>query len=58
MTEHETQTSKGSPLLTGMFRDRDSAERAYSCVTQRGYTKDDVTPVSYTHLTLPTIYSV
>jgi hypothetical protein len=26
-----------------MFRDRDSAERAYSCVTQRGYTKDDVT---------------
>src|SRR4029453_9195417 len=43
MTEHETQTSKGSPLLTGMFRDRDSAERAYSCVTQRGYTKDDVT---------------
>ena len=43
MTEHETQTSKRSPMLTGMFRDRDSAERAYSCVTQRGYTKDDVT---------------
>jgi hypothetical protein len=30
-------------MLTGMFRDRDSAERAYSCVTNRGYTKDDVT---------------
>jgi hypothetical protein len=43
MTEHETQTSKRSPMLTGLFRDRDSAERAYSCVTQRGYTKDDVT---------------
>jgi hypothetical protein len=30
-------------MLTGMFRDRDSAERAYSSLTGRGYTKDDVT---------------
>ena len=32
-----------TPMLTAMFRDRDSAERAYTCVTGRGYTKDDVT---------------
>jgi hypothetical protein len=30
------------PLVTGLFRDRDSAERAYQSVTDRGYTKDDV----------------
>ena len=30
------------PLVTGLFRDRDSAERAYQSVTERGYTKDDV----------------
>ena len=29
-------------IMTGMFRDRESAERAYSTVTSRGYTKDDV----------------
>jgi hypothetical protein len=29
-------------MMTGMFRDRDSAERAYACLTDRGYTKDDV----------------
>jgi len=32
-----------SRLMTGMFRDRDSAERAYECLTSRGYTKDDIT---------------
>src|SRR5688572_15982324 len=31
------------PMLTGMFRDRESTERAYSSLTGRGYTKDDVT---------------
>lgn len=41
MVEH-TRASR-SPMLTGMFRDRDSAERAYSSLTGRGYTKDDVT---------------
>ena len=30
------------PLVTGLFRDRDSAERAYQSVYDRGYTKDDV----------------
>ena len=30
------------PLLTGLFRDRDSAERAYRSVSDRGYSKDDV----------------
>jgi hypothetical protein len=30
-------------MLTGMFRDRDIAERAYACMASRGYTKDDVT---------------
>ena len=29
-------------MVTGLFRDRASAERAYECVTGRGYGKDDV----------------
>ena len=29
-------------LVTGMFPDRDSAERGYSTLAERGYTKDDV----------------
>lgn len=29
-------------MMTGMFRDRDSAERAYSCLRSRGYTDRDV----------------
>ena len=38
-----TSTRTGrSKVMTGMFRDRDSAERAYSSLTSRGYTKDDV----------------
>ena len=28
--------------MTGMFRDRESAERAYACMTSRGYTDKDV----------------
>jgi hypothetical protein len=39
----ETRTTDRSPMLTGMFRDRESAERAYTCLTSRGYTKDDIT---------------
>jgi len=35
-------TTANSGMLTGMFRDRDSAERAYSSLTSRGYTSDDV----------------
>jgi len=30
------------PMMTGLFRNRDSAERAYTCLTGRGYGKDDV----------------
>jgi hypothetical protein len=29
--------------MTGMFRDRDSAERAYESLSSRGYGRDDVT---------------
>ncbi len=31
-----------SRMVTGMFRDRESAERAYGSVTSRGYSNDDV----------------
>ncbi len=30
------------PLMTGLFPDRDSAERGYDALSERGYTKDDV----------------
>lgn len=36
----ETTTRK--PLLTGLFRDRDSAERAYQSISDRGYGREDV----------------
>jgi hypothetical protein len=39
----QRHSEKRAPIMTGMFRDRDSAERAYQCITSRGYTKDDVT---------------
>ena len=35
-------TDRSNRLMTGMFRDRESAERAYECVTSRGYTDKDV----------------
>ncbi len=31
-----------SRMVTGLFRDRDSAEKAYSSLSTRGYNKDDV----------------
>ena len=34
--------SNTQPLVTGLFRDRDSAEQAYRAVQDRGYDKDDV----------------
>ncbi|MDX6694566.1 MAG: hypothetical protein QOF02_2169 [Blastocatellia bacterium] len=37
----ETATGH-SRMVTGMFRDRESAERAYGSLTSRGYDKDDV----------------
>ena len=38
---HEQHTTE-SDLLTGTFRDRDSAEKAYDSLTSRGYTKDEI----------------
>ncbi len=35
-------TTGRSGMLTGMFRDRDSAERAYNSALSRGYSKDDL----------------
>lgn len=35
-------TARQNSMLTGMFRDRESAERAYNSAIDRGYTKDDV----------------
>jgi hypothetical protein len=29
-------------MMTGLFRDRDSAERAYGSLTSRGYSNDDI----------------
>jgi hypothetical protein len=29
-------------MVTGMFRDRESAERAYQSLSDRGYTRDDI----------------
>jgi len=40
MNMMEESTTK--PLLTGMFSDRESAERAYGTLHEKGYTKDDV----------------
>lgn len=37
-----TTGTDGSGVLTGMFRDRESAEKAYGSALSRGYTKDDV----------------
>lgn len=31
-----------SPVVTGMFTDRESAERAYNSLASRGYSKDDI----------------
>lgn len=33
---------RSNRMVTGLFRDRESAERAYGSVTNRGYGKDDV----------------
>jgi hypothetical protein len=33
---------KGDGLMTGMFRDRDSADRAYTAVQLRGYSSEDI----------------
>lgn len=33
---------RSNRMVTGLFRDRDSAERAYGSLSERGYGKDDV----------------
>jgi hypothetical protein len=43
MAQNETTSDKR--VLTGLFRDRDSAERAYQSITDRGYGRDDVNVV-------------
>jgi hypothetical protein len=35
-------TGNKSPMVTGLFRDRESAERAYQTISDRGYSNDDV----------------
>ena len=37
--------SKERPLMTALFPDRESAERGYNSMSDRGYTKDDVNVV-------------
>lgn len=39
-TRNETGSSQG--MMTGMFRDRDSVEKAYNSLHSRGYTQDDI----------------
>jgi hypothetical protein len=39
---YDTTPQDNSGMLTGLFRDRDSAERAYDSLSQRGYDKKDV----------------
>jgi uncharacterized protein (TIGR02271 family) len=40
-----TESRDRNGMLTGLFNDRDSAERAYQSLTARGYTKDDINVV-------------
>lgn len=35
-------TSNNQRMLTGMFRDRESAEQAYNSLSSRGYSQDDI----------------
>lgn len=34
--------NNNSKMVTGMFRDRESAERAYNALEEKGYTKDEI----------------
>jgi hypothetical protein len=42
MAETSGSAEGRSRMVTGLFRDRESAERAYNSVTTRGYSNDDV----------------
>jgi len=37
--------SSDTPLITGLFHDRASAERGYASLSERGYSKDDINVV-------------
>ena len=38
----ENNTNQNQALLTGMFRDRESAERAYNTLHERGYSQEEI----------------
>lgn len=38
----ENKNAENRNMLTGMFRDRESAERAYNNLQERGYSKEDI----------------
>jgi len=42
MAETTGSATGRSRMVTGMFKDRESAERAYGSLTTRGYDKDDI----------------
>lgn len=42
MTDSTGATTGRSRLVTGLFKDRESAERAYGSLSTRGYGKDDL----------------
>ena len=42
MADSTGATTGRSRMVTGLFKDRDSAERAYGSLSTRGYSKDDV----------------
>lgn len=42
MAESDRGTRDRSPMVTGLFRDRESAERAYGSISSRGYGKEDL----------------
>ena len=42
MAETSTSRTKQSGMVTGLFPDRDSAERAYGSMVERGYGQDDI----------------
>src|SRR6476660_5344644 len=45
MAETTGSRKAQTSMVTGLFRDRESAERAYSSLTERGYGQDDVNVV-------------
>ena len=42
MADHDSDANAHPDMVTGMFTDRNSAERAYNSITSRGYDKDDI----------------